>query len=326
MYKHLIRPFLFSINAEAAHNFVLSCIKFIGSLPLGRNMLRLKYSYKAPNLAREVFGIQFKNPVGLAAGFDKNAEVYNEMANMGFSFVEIGSLTLQPQDGNPKPRLKKEKKNRAIINRMGLNNKGIRHAINRLKTEKPQTIICASLAKNTTSTYGPDIIRDFSKSFSLMYDFCDMFAINISYSAANEGIQDLQDISFMSDIVDPILELRLCYEEYKPILLKLSPDIPFDQVDEIIDWCMISGIDGIIATNSSKSLSGLKLNDDKRELYDGGSVSGDPIYNRSLAMVKHIHQHTKGRLPIVGVGGIMTPAQAKEMLDSGASLVELSSF
>lgn len=325
MLNNFFRTIAFNFNAEAAHSFMLSCMKLIGSLPMGRSFMHLKYAHKSHNLAREVFGIQFKNPVGVAAGFDKNAEVYNELASIGFGFVEIGSLTLEPQEGNPKPRLFNDGKNKAIINRMGLNNKGIRHAINMLKTEKPQTIVCANLAKNTTSTYGPDIVKDFSKSFSLMYDFVDMFTINISYSAANEGIQDLQDLSFLSDILDPILDLRLCYDDYKPILLKLSPDIPYDQVDEIIDWCMISGIDGIVATNSSKSLASLELNDDKRELYDGCSVSGSPIYKKSLAMVKHIHEHSKGRLPIIGLGGIMTPEQAKEMLDNGASLIELYS-
>ena len=273
-------------------------------------------------MQRSLFGLDFKNPIGLAAGIDKNGEYYNELASFGFSFIEIGSLTPEPQDGNPKPRLFRLPQDNALINRMGINNKGIVNAIEHIKKDPPKVILCASIAKNSSSAADSDINEDYRKAFSYMYDFVDMFTINVSCPNV-EGLQHLQDVSYLSDILDPLLDLRICYDTYKPLLVKVSPDIPREELDEIVDYCMLSGIDGIVAGNTTTSREGLTTPAKKLDSIGKGGLSGAPLFERSLAMVRHIHEHTSGRLPIIGVGGIMNGEQAHQMLDAGASLIEI---
>lgn len=323
MYKHLIRPILFRFNPEKAHNLTLAFLSWFKHSRLCSLFLRLLFKRSAPALEKEVFGLKFPNPVGLAAGIDKNGEHYNTFSDMGFGFVEIGSLTPKPQKGNPKPRLFRLVKDKAIINRMGINNKGIKNAISQIQKYPPRTILVANIAKNTVSKNDTEVISDYERSFSLMYDFVDMFTINVSCPNV-EGLQSLQDISFLSDILDPILDLRLCYDDYKPILVKLSPDIDFQQLDEILDWCMLSGIDGIVAGNTTRSRDNLATDRNVVERIGAGGLSGGPLFSRSLSMVSHIREHTKGKLGIIGVGGIMTPAQASDMLAAGADLIEVA--
>ncbi|MFA6593465.1 MAG: quinone-dependent dihydroorotate dehydrogenase [Bacteroidales bacterium] len=326
MYKFLIRPFLFNFNAEAAHNLTFSLLTIVRHIPLGRAIMRLFYKHDSPELAKDVFGIHFPNPVGLAAGLDKNGDHYNELSDCGFGFVEIGSITPGPQPGNPKPRLFRIPKDYAIINRMGINNCGVRKAIDHIQNNPPEGIIAVSLAKSTSSESEEAAIKDFGDSFSLMYDFADMFVLNISCPNV-QGVEALQDVDTLSDIVDNLLSLRLTYDNYKPILLKLSPDLPHSQVDDILDYCMMSGVDGIVASNTTRSRDGLTIPDAKIKEIGNGGLSGAPLFPKSLALVKYIHAYTKGRLPIVGVGGIMSPEEAKAMFDAGASLIEIySSF
>ena len=246
MYKLLIRPFLFKFLPETAHNLTLRALGLLSRIPLATAVLRCIYDCKTTCLEQELFGLRFPHPVGLAAGLDKNGEYYNELSCFGFSFIEIGSLTPKPQSGNPKPRLFRLPRDKAIINRMGINNKGIRHAIDNLNEDPPGMILVASIAKNSSSSSDEEIQKDYETAFSLLYDFVDMFTLNISCPNV-EGVQSLQDVSFLSDIVDPLLDLRLCYDVYKPVLVKVSPDLPFEQLDEILDYCMLSGIDGIVA-------------------------------------------------------------------------------
>ena len=205
---------------------------------------------------------------------------------------------------------------------MGINNKGVGNAIRHIQKDSPKTILAASIAKNSSSASDEDTIADYKKAFSFMYDFVDMFTINVSCPNVH-GLQNLQDVSYLSDILDPLLDLRICYDVYKPILVKVSPDIPAGELDEILKYCMQSGIDGIVAGNTTRSRDGLKTSRTRIEKIGNGGLSGAPLYGKSLAMVKHIHEFTSGRLPVVGVGGIMTPEQAKEMLDAGASLIEI---
>lgn len=322
MYKHLIRPVLFCFQPETAHSIVLNLLQATKAIPFGSALMRLVFKRKARGLSRNVFGIEFPHPVGLAAGFDKNGEHYNELADLGFSFIEIGSLTPLPQDGNPKPRLFRLPKDKAVINRMGINNKGIEAAIKNIQRDPPKAILAASIAKNSSSTSDEEIAADYSRSFSFLYDFVDIFTVNVSCPNV-EGLQNLQDISYLSDIIDPLLELRVCYDTYKPILIKVSPDIPHDSLDEILKYCLLSGVDGIIAGNTTRSREGLSIPEGEVKRIGNGGLSGAPLYEKSLALVKHIHEKTAGRLPVVGVGGIMTPEQAQEMLDSGASLVQV---
>ena len=323
MYKHLIKPILFRFNPETDHNLLFSCLAFLRHVPFAHSIIRAIYKKEAPSLSKEVFGITFPNPVGLAGGLDKNGEFYNDMANFGFGFVEIGSLTPQPQDGNPKPRCFRVPQDKAIINRFGINNKGVRNAVEHLKKNRPEVIVAANISKNTTSI-NEDAAKDYESAFALLYDFVDMFVVNVSCPNV-VGLTSLQDISFLSEIVDKLLNLRMYYDEYRPILLKVSPDLSKEQLDDIMDYCLRSGIDGIVAGNTTRSRDGLTISQDKIEKIGNGGMSGAPVHKKNLELVRYIHTRTEGKLPIIGVGGIMSEEQAKAMIDAGASLVEIYS-
>lgn len=323
MYRHFIRPVFFRFNPETAHNITMGALSILKHIPLARQIIRLVFCRETPELSREIFGLVFPNPVGLAGGLDKNGEHYNDLANFGFGFVEIGSLTPEPQPGNPKPRLFRVVKDRAIINRMGINNKGVKNAIEHLKKEKPGVIVAANISKNSSSM-NDEASKDYETAFALLYDFVDMFVINLSCPNV-VGLAKLQDVSFLSDIMDKLLGLRMYFDEYRPILVKVSPDIPPQQLDEIIEYILMSGVDGIVAGNTTKSRDGLTIGQEKIDAIGNGGMSGAPLFEKNLRLVKYIHDKTGGNLPIIGVGGIMSPRQAKQMLDAGASLIEIYS-
>ena len=322
MYKHFLKPIIFRFNPETAHNLLFSGLAFLRHVPFARSIIRGIYKKESPSLAREVFGINFPNPVGLAGGLDKNGEFYNDMANFGFGFVEIGSLTPLPQDGNAKPRCFRVPGDKAIINRFGINNKGVKNAVEHLKKNRPEVIVAANISKNTTSI-NEDAGKDYEKAFGLLYDFVDMFVVNVSCPNV-VGLTALQDISFLSEIVDKLLELRMYFDTYRPILLKVSPDLSHQQLDEIIEYCLRSGIDGLVAGNTTRSRDGLtSISKERIEEIGNGGMSGAPLHQKNLELVKYVHTKSEGKLPIIGVGGIMSPEQAKAMLDAGASLVEI---
>ena len=317
MYKQVFRPILFCFKPETAHKLYLALVRFSARFP-GRHLIRLFHRFDAPGLKREVFGLEFRNPVGLAAGFDFNGDHFNELSDFGFSFLEIGSLSSEPQEGCPKPRLFRYRKEKALINSIEARNRGVRYAIDRLQAGRPETIICANITYNAVSRKDDEIASDYQKAFSLLYDFVDMFTVNVSRPNA-DGMLEVQDRNALADIIDPLLELRLCYEQYKPILVKFSPDTPTAQLDEMIDYCMLSGIDGVVACDTTRRLDLL----DVRNKPAAGYLSGAPLFERNLAIVKHIYEHTLGRFPIVACGGIMTPEQAAQVLDAGASLIQM---
>lgn len=322
MYKHLIKPILFRFNPETAHNLTFKGLSLLRHIPFAQSIIRAIYKKESPKLEREVFGIRFPNPVGLAGGLDKNGEYYNDMANFGFGFVEIGSLTPLPQDGNAKPRCFRVPGDKALINRFGINNKGVKNAVEHLKKVRPEVIVAANISKNTSSI-NEDAARDYEKAFGLLYDFVDMFVVNVSCPNV-VGLTALQDITFLGEIVDKLLDLRMYYDTYKPILLKVSPDLAHQQLDEIIDYCLRSGIDGIVAGNTTRSREGItSISKEKIEAIGNGGMSGAPLHKKNLELVKYVHTRSEGKLPIIGVGGIMAPEQAKAMLDAGASLVEI---
>ncbi|MBR5499688.1 MAG: quinone-dependent dihydroorotate dehydrogenase [Bacteroidales bacterium] len=324
MYKHLLKPLLFCFNPETAHNILFGTLKALRYVPFSGAIIRGIYKKETPSLEKEVFGIHFPNPVGLAGGLDKNGEFYNDMANFGFGFVEIGSLTPQPQDGNPKPRCFRVPGDRAIINRFGINNKGVKNAVEHLKKVRPEVIVAANISKNTTSV-NEEAAKDYESAFALLYDFVDMFVVNISCPNV-VGLTALQDMNFLSDIIDRLLSLRMYYDDYRPILLKVSPDLSHEQLDEIIDYSLRSGIDGIVAGNTTRSREGLtSISPEKIEAIGNGGMSGAPVHKKNLELVKYVHTRSEGKLPIIGVGGIMSPEDAQEMIDAGASLVELYS-
>ncbi len=321
MYKYFIRPLLFCFKPETAHKLTFRALALLKYIPFGRSLVRLTYKRKSPTLEKEVFGITFPNPVGLAGGLDKNGEYYNDLANFGFGFVEIGSLTPKEQEGNPKPRLFRLVKDKAIINRMGINNLGVRNAVENIQLNKPNIIIAGNISKNTSSI-NEEAAKDYESAFALLYDFVDMFVVNISCPNV-VGLSDLQDISYLSDIIDKLISMRMYFDDYKPILLKISPDIHEAHLDDIINYCMLSGVDGVVATNTTTSREGLSISQDKIEKICNGGLSGAPLFKRSLEFIKYIHKKSGGKLPIIGVGGIMSPKDAEMMLEAGASLVEI---
>ncbi len=323
MYRKLIKPLLFSLSIERAHRIVVLFLRIIGLIPGGRWLLHKCYAVEHPSLEREVFGIRFKNPVGLAAGFDRNGEAYRELAAMGFGFVEIGTVTPRSQPGNPRPRVFRLPKDRAIINRIGLANRGLEVTIRHLRRPHDGVIVGCNIGKNT-STLPENASADYLKVFRNLYQYVDYFTVNVSCPNVKD-LTVLQDVGYLSGIVDHLLTLRRYYDDYRPILLKISPDIPYEHVDRIIDLALSSGLDGIIATNTTNSREGLSTDSEKVKAIGNGGLSGQPLYEKSLAMVRHIHEKTGGILPIIGVGGIMTPEQAKEMLDAGASLIQIYS-
>jgi dihydroorotate dehydrogenase len=323
MYKHLLKPILFRFNPETAHNILFYGLSVLRHVPFARSIIRAIYKKESPSLEKEVFGLKFPNPVGLAGGLDKNGEYYNDMANFGFGFVEIGSLTPLPQDGNAKPRCFRVPQDKAIINRFGINNKGVKNAVEHLKKERPNVIVAANISKNSTSI-NEDAAKDYESAFALLYDFVDMFVVNVSCPNV-VGLTSLQDISFLSEIVDRLLNLRMYYDNYRPILLKVSPDLSKEQLDDIVDYCLRSGIDGIVAGNTTRSREGLTISKEEIEKIGNGGMSGAPVHKKNLELVRYIHSKTEGKLPIIGVGGIMSEENAKAMIDAGASLVEIYS-
>ena len=322
LYK-AVRPVLFCFSPERIHGIVMASLRTFNYIPFSGNLMRLIFNYQNPKLEKEVFGIKFKNPVGLAAGFDKNGDAYNLMANLGFSFVEIGSLTPKAQGGNPKPRCFRLPKDKAIINRMGINNNGVKYAVEYIKKHKPNCIIGGNLSKNSDVS-NEDAPKDYEKSFALLYDFVDYFVLNVSCPNV-KNLDKLQNINSLSEIIDRLLTLRRYYDDYRPILLKVSPDIEQKHLDEIIDLVLVSGLDGVIATNTTRSREGLTSDKESIEAIGDGGMSGAPLFERSLSFVKYIHKRTNGTLPIIAVGGIMSPENAKAMLDAGASLIQVYS-
>lgn len=320
MYR-LLKPILFTFYPETAHKIVVMLLTILRYIPFSQTILRAIYCRKTPHLEREIFGLKFKNPVGLAGGFDKNGEYYNDMANFGFSFVEIGSISPLPQDGNPKPRLYRLVEDEALINRMGLNNNGVKQVVENLKKRKPDIIVAANITKDNTTSL-ENAAADYEKVFSLIYDFVDMFVLNISCPNVT-GLGKLQNVDHLASIIDRVLSMRRYFDDYKPILLKLSPDIARESLDDIIELALLSGIDGIVATNTTTSREGLKTAQGQLDAIGNGGLSGAPLYERSKEMVKYIHTKSKGLLPVIACGGIMSPRQAAEMLEAGASLVEI---
>ncbi len=320
MYK-LVKLILFSFTPETAHGIIRKLLIFLRNIPFSAPILRLFYSYKNTKLEKEVFGLKFKNPVGLAAGFDKNAELYNDLANFGFGFIEIGSITPKEQLGNPKPRLFRLIKDNALINRMGLNNNGVKSVVESIKKNKPKLVIGGNISKNNT-TLNNDAPLDYEKTFASLYEFVDYFVVNVSCPNV-KGLSQLQDITSLSEIVDRLTTLRKYLDEYRPILLKISPDLDRENLDEIIDLTLVSGLDGIVASNTSTLRDNLCTDTETINAIGNGGLSGSPIFEKNLETIRYIYKKTDGQLPIIGVGGIMSPDDAKKMLDAGATLIQI---
>ncbi|CDN30275.1 Dihydroorotate dehydrogenase [Mucinivorans hirudinis] len=313
----------FKLQPETIHHIIVGGMKVVGYIPFAKALIKSCHCVKSSSLEREVIGLKFPNPIGLAAGFDKNAEVYDVLSCMGFGFVEIGTVTPKAQSGNPKPRMFRLPKDKAIINRMGFNNEGLKAAVRRLRSRNPKLIIGGNIGKNTT-TPNEKAAEDYLKLFRGLYDYVDYFVVNVSCpNVAN--LTSLQSKQSTIDILMPLKEFRKGQKQYRPILLKISPDLSTEQVDTMIEVVRQTKIDGIVATNTTTSRGGLATDDDDVKRIANGGLSGAPLTERSREMVRYIHQKTGGKIAIIGVGGIMSVQDAKEMLAAGASLVQVYS-
>lgn len=316
MYKFLIRPFLFLFDPEKVHYFTFSAIRFLSKIPFFSSICKSLYEVKDKRLEREVFGIKFPNPVGLAAGFDKNAVLYNELSNFGFGFIEIGTLTPVGQEGNPKKRLFRLKEDNAIINRMGFNNDGVDVAIEKLKRNK-NVIIGGNIGKNKL-TPNENAIDDYLICFEKLFDYVDYFVVNVS-SPNTPNLRELQDKKPLTDLLTKLETRNSEHVTKKPILLKIAPDLSDEQLLDIIEIVNETKIAGVIATNTTLSRKGLQ-SDNKNET---GGLSGKPLTKRSTEVIRFLSEKSNKSFPIIGVGGIHTPEDALEKLEAGASLVQL---
>ncbi|MCL6265248.1 quinone-dependent dihydroorotate dehydrogenase [Flagellimonas myxillae] len=322
MYKFLIRPLLFVLDAETAHHFSFKAIRILSKLGFGP-MFRKQFLVNDPRLEKEVFGLKFKNPVGLAAGFDKDAVLYNELSNFGFGFVEIGTLTPKPQAGNPKKRLFRLLEDEAIINRMGFNNKGVFEAAEQLK-KKHKVLIGGNIGKNKV-TPNEKALKDYLICFEALFEHVDYFVVNVS-SPNTPGLRELQDKEPLTNLLKKLKKQNVKFakkleSKEKPILLKIAPDLSKSQLLDIVDIVKDTGISGIIATNTTISRKGLKSHLIKTE--EKGGLSGKPLANRSTEVIRFLAEKSGKAFPIIGVGGIHSPEDAMEKLEAGADLVQV---
>ncbi len=276
---------------------------------------------KSKLLKRELFGLTFENPVGLAAGFDKNAEVFGALAAFGFGFIEIGTVTPLAQAGNTKPRLFRLKKDKALINRMGFNNKGLKNAVKNLKKRNKKIIIGGNIGKNT-NTPNDKANEDYFKCFNELFPYVDYFTVNVSCPNISD-LHKLQDKNSLLELLSGIQKINKSKQKPKPVLLKISPDLTFSQIDETLETIQKTKIDGIVAVNTTSKRYSLSYSEDKFEKIGNGGLSGKPLNDRSTAIIRYISEKTEGKLPIIGVGGIMNKYDALEKLNAGASLVQV---
>ena len=316
MYKFLIKPILFLFDPEWVHHAVFYLLKVIHRIPGMGSMIRALYHIKDQRLERKLFGLTFPNPVGLAAGFDKDAKLYQELSNFGFGFIEIGTLTPKPQPGNPKKRLFRLPEDNGLINRMGFNNQGVVEAIERLKKNNG-VLIGGNIGKNKI-TPNDEAVSDYVQCFEALFPHVDYFVVNVS-SPNTPNLRALQDKEPLQHLLQTLKNLNLKRTSPKPILLKIAPDLIDDQLLDIIDIVTTVKIDGVIASNTTLSREGL-ISSNKSEM---GGLSGKPVAERSTEVIRFLHKKSNNAFPIIGVGGIHSSEDAINKLNAGASLIQL---
>lgn len=319
-YKSIIRPFLFQFDAEKVHHFVVHSIKIGFKIPGVYTLFQRITTINHPKLERELWGLKFSNPVGIAAGFDKNAEFFNELSAFGFSFIEIGTVTPIGQPGNVRPRLFRLIKDQGIINRMGFNNNGLHQAVLRLK--KPhKTIIGGNIGKNT-ATPNSTAINDYVANFEGLFDWVDYFVVNVSCPNISD-LRELQDQKALTEILTKLQEMNNAKPKRKPILLKVSPDLNDQQLDEVIAIVHDTGIDGVVATNTTITRDTIQFGKMGAQAIGNGGLSGKPLRDRSTEVIRYLSEKSGKAFPIIGVGGIMTANDALEKIKAGADLVQV---
>ncbi len=321
MYKQLIKPIFFLFEPETIHHLVFRTIKFVSAIPGVPVLIKSFYVVSDKRLERKLFGLTFPNPVGLAAGFDKDARLYDELGYYGFGFIEIGTLTPKAQPGNEKPRMFRLPEDEALINRMGFNNEGVDAAVQRLKKRKTKIIIGGNIGKNKV-TPNEEAVSDYEKCFEALFDHVDYFVVNVS-SPNTPNLRALQDKEPLTKLLVRVKELNEQKKNPKPILLKIAPDLTNEQLDDIIEIVNETKIDGLIATNTTISRENLKTDLSKVQAMGAGGLSGKPVTQRSTEVVKYLSDKSNKAFPIIAVGGVHTAEDAIEKLNAGASLVQV---
>jgi dihydroorotate dehydrogenase len=309
------------LGAERVHDISVALLHLLGKVPGARWLMRKLYAVEDPRLEREVFGMHFRNPIGMAAGFDRNGEVFNELAALGFGFVEIGTVTPLPQTGNPKPRVFRLPDDVAIMNRVGLCNKGLERVISNIRERNKGLVLGCNIGKNS-ATAPEDAPQDYLRVFRNLYQYVDYFTVNVSYNTSFKQYVPRTRESIIS-ILEPLFDFRRGQNQYRPILLKISPDLSNEDIDMMTDIMVDTPLDGIVATNGTVRHTGLTTDAETLKRYGSGAVSGKPLTKRSIEVVRRVYERSNGTYPIIGVGGVMTPADAKAMLEAGATLVQV---
>jgi dihydroorotate dehydrogenase len=321
MYKSTIRPLFFLFDPEKIHHFTFSLIKILSKIPGVSAIFRGLFQVNDKKLERNLFGLTFKNPVGLAAGFDKNAVLFNELSNFGFGFIEIGTVTPKAQEGNPKKRVFRLKADNGLINRMGFNNEGLDAAILKLKKNKGKVIIGGNIGKNT-STLPNDYTNDYLECFNALHSYVDYFVLNVSCPNVGSHAK-LNDKDYLIELITEVQKANKKYSKQKPILLKIAPDLNSMQLDEIIEIVAETKIDGIIASNTSINREGLLASEELLNTIGNGGLSGKPIKDRSTKVIQYLSEKSNKAFPIIGVGGIHSAEDAIEKINAGADLVQI---
>ena len=322
MYRFLIRPILFLLSPESIHHLLLSLLKILFSIPGIWPLVKRSYHIRNKALETDFLGLTFSNPVGLAAGFDKNAEIYREFYAFGFSFIEVGTITPEGQPGNDRPRSFRLKKDRGLINRMGFNNHGAAAAAARLARKRPSGLILGGNLGKNTLTPNEEAVNDYEAVFEAIYEGVDYFVVNVSCPNISD-LRKLQDQESLEKILVRLIALRDAKRIRKPLLLKISPDLNDQQLDETLEIVSRLKLDGIVASNTTIRREGLRTPGHKIEAIGQGGMSGAPLTERSLEVVRYIHERSEGKIPIIAVGGIMSVGDALNMLDAGATLIQI---
>lgn len=317
----IIRSILFLFDPEKVHYFAMRMMRFTLKIPGMKAIWKKMYVLDHPSLKRELFGLSFDNPIGLAAGFDKNATMYNDLAYCGFGFIEIGTVTPLGQEGNSKPRLFRLKKDSGIINRMGFNNAGVDAAVEQLKLRKTKLIIGGNIGKNKV-TPNEDATSDYVIAFEKLFPHVDYFVVNVS-SPNTPDLRSLQEKEPLTELLQTLQNLNAKKEKRKPILLKIAPDLTNEQLDDIIEIVMEVKLDGVIATNTTISRAGLKTDLKTVDEIGAGGLSGKPVRSRSTEVIRYLSEKSNKAFPIIGVGGIHSAEDAIEKLDAGADLLQV---
>ena len=321
MYRFFLKPLLFLFDPEKIHHFVFALVKFSHYFPGIGALNRLIYKTNHPELKKELFGLTFENPVGLAAGFDKNAKLFNQLGNFGFGFVEIGTVTPEPQPGNPKKRLFRLPEDEALINRMGFNNEGSKAIARRLVGNKGRIIVGGNIGKNT-STLDDFAAEDYVKNFRCLHEVVDYFVVNVSCPNVGSNAK-INDKEFLIDLLNHLKSINKEYGVERPILLKIGPDRSNEQLDDVIDIVKVTNIEGVIATNTATDRSNLTTAKSQLDQIGNGGLSGKPLAARSTEVIRYLAEKSNKGFPIIGVGGIHSPEDAMEKLEAGADLIQV---